>query len=108
MAEYIRITRRIDWPSLLWKSREAFIWIAALLILAFTDPDCHHYTLCPFSNLGFHYCPGCGLGRSIAYFFRGDFVISFQTHPLGIPAVGLFVFRIVQVIKLNIKNLTIT
>ncbi len=108
MTEYIKSIGRIEWPLFIWKSREAFIWISALLLLAFTDPNCHHYTICPFSNLGFHYCPGCGLGRSIAYFFRADLVSSFQAHPLGIPAVGLFIYRIVQVFKLNFKNIQTT
>ena len=108
MAEYLAISGKKEWFAFFWKMREAFIWTAALLLLAFTDPNCHHYTLCPFSNLGFHYCPGCGLGRSIAFFFRGELTNSFEAHPLGIPAVGLFIYRIIQVTRNNIRNLIIT
>jgi hypothetical protein len=82
----------------LWQKKEAFIWVAALIFLAVSDPGIHHYTLCPIDNLGFHYCPGCGLGRSIGYFFQGEFQASFFTHPLGIPAVFLLVFRSLKVI----------
>ena len=78
---------------------ELVIWIGALVLLAFTNPAEHNFTLCPFNNLGFKYCPGCGLGRSIAYLFRGDFIRSFQMHPLGIFAVGVIGFRIYQIIN---------
>lgn len=82
----------------LWQKKEAFIWIAALIFLAVSNPAVHHYTLCPIDNLGFHYCPGCGLGRSIGYLFRGDIQASFFSHPLGIPAIILIVVRAVNVV----------
>jgi hypothetical protein len=78
---------------------ELVFWISALVLLAFTNPTEHHFTLCPFNNLGFKHCPGCGIGRSIAYLFRGDFIHSFQMHPLGIFAVGVIDFRIFQIIN---------
>ena len=78
---------------------ELVIWIAALVMLAFTTPSEHHLTLCPLSNLGFKYCPGCGLGRSISYLFRGDLKASFQMHPLGIFALGIIGYRIIQIIN---------
>jgi hypothetical protein len=74
------------------------IWIAALAFLSISNPALHHYTLCPLDNLGISYCPGCGLGRSIGYFFRLEFVSSFMAHPLGIPAVLLFIFRSVKIL----------
>jgi hypothetical protein len=83
----------------LWYKKEALMWIGALIFLAVSDPAHHHYTLCPISNLGFDFCPGCGLGRSISYFFRLDIVASVMTHPLGIPAVILLIHRSIQVIK---------
>ena len=76
-----------------WHKKEAFFWIAALIFLASQDPGNHHYTLCPISNMGFDFCPGCGLGRAISYFFRGDFVESLYAHPLGIAAVFILVYR---------------
>jgi hypothetical protein len=93
----------------LWKRKEALIWTVALVFLAVSNPAVHHYTLCPLDNLGFHYCPGCGLGRSIGYFFRLDFISSFYAHPLGIPTVFLLIFRIIRIItKQKFLNLTTT
>jgi hypothetical protein len=77
----------------LWHRKEAFLWVFALVFLAFSHPADHHYTLCPLNNMGFDYCPGCGLGRSIGYLFRLDLQASFMSHPLGIPAVILLLYR---------------
>ena len=77
----------------LWHKKEALIWMGALIILAASNPAEHHYSLCPLDNLGFSYCPGCGLGRSIGYFFRLDIESSFYSHPLGIPATFLLIYR---------------
>ena len=78
---------------------ELVIWLAALIVLAFINPTAHHLTLCPLSNMGFRYCPGCGLGRSISYLFRGDLSASFHMHPLGIFALGTIGYRIIQIIN---------
>ncbi|MDP4291669.1 MAG: DUF2752 domain-containing protein [Bacteroidota bacterium] len=78
---------------------ELVIWLTALVMLALTNPTEHHWTLCPLSNLGFKYCPGCGLGRSISYLFRGDISASFHMHPLGIFALGIISYRIIQIIN---------
>lgn len=87
----------------IWRSKEAFIWITALVFLAFIDPSHHHYTLCPISSAGFDWCPGCGLGRSIALFYRLDLRESFMTHPLGIPAVALLLHRIIILLRSNFR-----
>ncbi|MFA4863650.1 MAG: DUF2752 domain-containing protein, partial [Bacteroidales bacterium] len=93
----------------LWQKKEALIWIVALIFLAFSNPAVHHYTLCPLDNLGISYCPGCGLGRSIGYFFRLDIESSFLAHPLGIPAVFLLVYRSLKIlIKPSALNLSTT
>jgi hypothetical protein len=80
---------------------EAFIWIAALTALAFTSPVEECYSLCPLHNLGIDWCPGCGLGHAISWLFRGDFLRSFQAHPLGIPAVIIIGYRIVNIFRKN-------
>jgi hypothetical protein len=91
----------------LWHKKEALIWIGALIFLAASDPERHHNTLCPFDNLGFHYCPGCGLGRSVGFFFRLDLESSFFSHPLGIPAVLLLLYRSIKIfIKSKTLNLS--
>lgn len=90
--------------KILWAYKEAFIWIAALGFLAFSDPGNHHYTLCPIANMGFDFCPGCGIGRSISLAFRGEFITSLKTHPLGIAAIILIVYRIIKIIKTSTKH----
>jgi len=83
---------------------EAIIWITSLLILAFTPPEHDHYSICLFHNLGFRFCPGCGLGHSISYLFHGDIYSSLNAHPLGIFATAVLSYRIFQVVNMNIKN----
>jgi hypothetical protein len=88
----------------LWKllGFEALIWIFGLIYLALINsPEATHFTICPLSNLGFKYCPGCGLGNSISYLFRGDFTLSFHSHPLGIFALVIIIFRIITIINNN-------
>lgn len=83
---------------------EAWMWIAGLAYLFFIDP--YHeqmFTLCPFHNLGLDFCPGCGFGRSIAFFYHGDFLHSFRTHPLGMIGLVIIIYRIYFLIKMNHK-----
>jgi hypothetical protein len=84
---------------------EALAWIVGLLALLFLDPSTEsHFTICPLANLGFEFCPGCGLGRSIALLYRGEFLQSFQSHPLGLFAVIILSYRIFQLIKQHIQS----
>jgi hypothetical protein len=82
---------------------ELFFWIAALIFMANLDPA-HppDFSLCLWSHLGLP-CPGCGLGRSLAYLFRGQITASFITHPLGIPALLIISRRIVHLSR-NLLN----
>lgn len=74
---------------------EAIVWLTGLLILALYNPHHgEHMSMCVFNNVGFMYCPGCGLGRSISYFLHGDINMSFSAHPAGIAAVVILTFRI--------------
>ncbi len=77
---------------------EALIWIAGLSFLAFFNSSDHHFTICPIKNLGFSFCPGCGLGQSISFIFKLEFLKSFITHPLGIPAFLILIHRIILLI----------
>lgn len=91
------------------RNSEALIWVIAIVALATMDPTAAHVSLCPLANLGWDFCPGCGLGHSIAYIFRGDFAASFAEHPLGLPALIMLLFRVVtlvinQNVKLKIKR----
>ena len=81
---------------------EATIWILGLFyLIVVNNPVKSHFSICPLSNLGFDFCPGCGLGNSISYFFKGDFLLSFNSHPLGILAIVILTFRIFIIIKNN-------
>lgn len=73
---------------------EALIWTAGLVYLAVHNPYAEaEFSICPFRNLGFHFCPGCGLGRAVSFLLHGDIVRSVQTHILGIPATIILVYR---------------
>ena len=84
---------------------ESLIWAAGLLILAISNPDGGmHFSICPLYNLGFDFCPGCGLGKSISLLFHGELTRSFAAHPLGIFAVIVLSYRIFHLTK-NYLNL---
>ncbi len=84
---------------------EAFIWISGLVVLALYNPgEDRHISLCLFNALGFKFCPGCGLGRSLALFMHGEFYRSFQIHPLGPFALAILVYRIYQQINNFFRN----
>ena len=81
---------------------EALLWIAGLSLLAVSRPDAdRHYTVCPFRHVGLRRCPGCGLGRSISYLFRGRVRDSFQAHPLGLFALAIILRRVATLLKLS-------
>lgn len=86
-----------------------FEWIVllfGLLLMVFLDPMSQAQSICPVKRLNFEFCPGCGLGRSIAYLFKGELLTSIQTHPAGILAVLFIPARIVSIFHRNhkIKN----
>ena len=88
-----------DWTLFLKQNLEAFIWLLALVLLAFMPVDAAGTSLCMFHQLGIESCPGCGLGHSISAALHGDLVLSIDGHPLGIIAVVLLIFRIIAVFK---------
>ncbi|UJP67112.1 DUF2752 domain-containing protein [Mongoliitalea daihaiensis] len=81
---------------------ELIFWIGALIGILFIDPyGPNHFTLCPLDNLGFDWCPGCGLGRSMSLLTKGDFKASWSMHPLAMFAFVVIVLRIIQLIRNN-------
>ena len=91
---------RRSWTAVRTAPREAIIWMVGLAAMAAADPTAPPLLdLCLFDALGVSFCPGCGLGHSIAWFARGEIAASFQAHPLGVPAVGLLLYRIVHLIR---------
>lgn len=82
------------------KNKELLAWCIALLLPAFIDPRSEeHFTVCLFHHLGFTACPGCGLGRSLAWLYQGDLLQSFQTHYFAVPALLILLYRIFQLAK---------
>ncbi len=79
---------------------EAVVWTAGLVALACTNPEAEGLIeACLSKVLWGISCPGCGLGHAVAYLFRGEVVLSFQTHPLGPLAVVILVGRVVGLVR---------
>ncbi|WP_345214301.1 DUF2752 domain-containing protein [Mucilaginibacter gynuensis] len=81
---------------------ELIFWVAAIVSLAITDPKAEaHFVLYPLKLAGIGWCPGCGLGHSIAFLLHGDVKSSLHAHWLGIPALIIIVYRIYTLIRLR-------
>jgi len=92
MDKIREITKLIEW--------EALLWSIGLFYLLFINPyETSHVTLCPYKNLGIEFCPGCGIGKSISFFFHGDLLHSIKTHPLGIITFVLILGRIIHLFR---------
>lgn len=84
---------------------EAAVWSASLLFLSIINPsDINNLSICPLHNIGFKYCPGCGLGASLSYLLRGDFAASFNAHYLGGAAAAILIYRIIKLSIYQIKK----
>lgn len=87
---------------------ELLFWLTALVLLGFSEmePSGHelHFTLCPLANLGFEWCPGCGIGRAIAQLLHGNWQESLEQHWFGLPALLILLHRIVVLSRLFLKN----
>ncbi|MEO6706702.1 MAG: DUF2752 domain-containing protein [Ginsengibacter sp.] len=82
---------------------ELAVWIIVLVLMAFMDPATNSdYSFCPFNFIGFNHCPGCGLGHSISFIFHGDLHASFSSHPLGLFAIAIILFRIYKLASLQL------
>ncbi|MCK9282485.1 MAG: DUF2752 domain-containing protein [Melioribacteraceae bacterium] len=87
MDKIKKIFKAIEW--------EGVFWLVGFIYLFSINPyQEQHLTLCLYKLMGIDFCPGCGLGRSISFCSRLDFVSSFKTHPLGIAALIIISFRI--------------
>jgi hypothetical protein len=91
------------WVNYILSNREVFIWLFALVWLFVMSPVENFISLCPVNNLGYDWCPGCGLGRSVHYAMWLDFNTSFQQHPLGIIALVIIIYRIISLIIKSFK-----
>ena len=83
-----------------------FEWIAlltGLLLMAYMDPFSNSVSYCIVDRLGFDFCPGCGLGKSISHTFRGDLSASLEAHPAGIFAIFIILGRVFSIFHRNHK-----
>jgi len=96
LERYLRMLKRVP--------IEALSWSTGLLLLAIMDTGNDQFSLCPLANMELRFCPGCGLGRSISYFFHGDIAASVKTHPLGIVTIVMLLCRITTLTKHFIHN----
>jgi hypothetical protein len=88
---------------------ESIIWLSAFIYLLLINPySTNHFSFCIYKFLGFDFCPGCGLGLSISYLFHLDFINSWSSHYLGIPAFIIIMYRIIVLFKLDITELKIS
>ncbi|MEO1022039.1 MAG: DUF2752 domain-containing protein [Bacteroidota bacterium] len=76
----------------------------ALVAFAFMNPDVQSTSFCFFDWIGFPFCPGEGLGHSIAFLLDGHITESFEAHLLGPFAVGVLSARIIYLWQSLWKN----
>jgi hypothetical protein len=66
------------------QNNELMAWIIALFVPFFIDPRADsHFSICFFKWIGIDWCPGCGLGKSIAFLYRGEWRLSFSISLAG-------------------------
>jgi hypothetical protein len=84
---------------------ELIFWLTALVALAITDPSTPgQYSLCPLKLMGITWCPGCGLGHSISWLLHGNIKRSWDAHWIGVPALGIILYRIYTLAKAAITH----
>jgi hypothetical protein len=102
LPKVMRLSKVINF---IFENLELWFWFAGIVFLFFWSPAASHFTLCPISNLGLDFCPGCGLGHAIHYAMWLDFKASFNWHPLGIPALLIILHRIITLTIKRIKTI---
>ena len=81
-----------------------FEWVALLgflIMAAQLNPESTASTFCLFEKAGLSFCPGSGLGKSMAFTFRGNISESFQAHPAGAAAILIIMVRIGSILHRN-------
>jgi hypothetical protein len=78
--------------KIIQRYRDPAIWLMVLVVLFFMDMN--GPSLCLFRWLGFHSCPGCGLGHSMHEALHGNWMSSVEYHILGLPAILLLLIHI--------------
>ena len=85
-----------------------FEWLAfsiGLVLIASMNPYIDQgSSFCLFEMAGIGFCPGEGLGHSIAFLFRGDLSNALQANVLGPFVAFIILLRIGYLVKTNIIN----
>ena len=76
--------------------------------MATLDPTIQGTSFCFFDFIGIEFCPGEGLGHSIAWLFRGEFQNALDANLFGPLAVVILSFRVLQIWKDLVINKTTT
>lgn len=84
-----------------------FEWVflvGAIGVMALMDPTTDAASWCLYEWLGISFCPGEGLGHSIAWFFRGDWTNAWEAHPVGPFAVFIMSGRVIYLLRNSINT----
>lgn len=74
---------------------------AGLLLMTSMDPGSAAGGFCLLEVLGISWCPGNGLGRSIAWLANGNIAKSLELNVMGIPTILILGGRIGYLIDKN-------
>ncbi len=85
------------------KHLEWIVFSTGLILLGIMSPENAGSSFCFFEFIGIDFCPGEGLGHSIAYSFRGDLSSAMEAHIAGPAAIIILSSRIVYVWR-NLYN----
>lgn len=97
------ITKTSPARKLLGIAGALLILLVPLLLLQHADKIEYEQSLCPFKLLTGLPCPGCGITKSIIFFYKGDLLKSLYYHLFG-PFV--IVFCMVTVVVLSAELAT--
>lgn len=96
--------RKTEIGAFIRRKAEALLWLAVLTSMVISRPITEgHLTLCPLALTGFHWCPGCGVGRSMILALHGQLSASISMHPLGLVALAVLAERIYEILFFNPK-----
>lgn len=80
-----------------------FEWVAltlGLILMAAMNPYVDNgSSWCLLETIGFTYCPGDGLGHSIAYIVRGDYLRAVEANMVGPLAVLVISSRVLYLLS---------
>ncbi len=77
---------------------EWFVLLAGLLMMAVLDPRTAGEGYCLLEWMGITWCPGDGLGRSIAWATHGEFYKSLEYNIMGIPSIIIIGGRVLYLV----------